>query len=95
MPPGHEHAAQCLQALQVETEVSGVIDRGLLQIIEIGRIVDVTECNNLMKSDPKMGLERRDVRIRDRPRTEAHAAAPSRDNRAGTKSRDSVGSSVC
>ncbi len=65
MTPGHEHAAQCLQPLQIETEERRMVDRGLFQIIEIGRVVDVTERIDLMEPDPKIGLERWNLRIRE------------------------------
>ena len=56
--PGHEHAPQSLQPLQIETEERRMVDRCLFQIIEIGRVVDVTERVDLMEPDPKIGLER-------------------------------------
>ena len=36
-----------------------MVDCGLLQVIEIRRVVDVTEGINLMEPDRKIGLERR------------------------------------
>jgi hypothetical protein len=36
----------------------------LFQIIEIGRVVDVTQCIDLMKPNSEKGLERWNARIR-------------------------------
>jgi hypothetical protein len=65
MPPSHEYAAQSLQPLQIETEEGRMVDCGLFQVIEIRRVVDVTEGIDLMESDPKKGFERRDPGIRE------------------------------
>jgi hypothetical protein len=63
--PGHKHAPQSLQPLQIETKVGRVVDCGLFQVIEICRVVDMTEGIDLMEPDPKIGLERRNSRIRE------------------------------
>ena len=68
MTPGHEHASQFLQPRQIETKEGRMVDRRLLQIIEIRRVVDVPECIDLMEPDSKKGFERWNVHIRDRPR---------------------------
>jgi hypothetical protein len=65
MAPGHEYAAQSLQPLQIETKEGRMVDCGLFQVIEIRRVVDVTEGIDLMESDPKKGFERRDPGIRE------------------------------
>jgi hypothetical protein len=65
MSPGYEHAAQFLQPLQVETEKRRMVDRGLFQIIEIRRVVDVAECIDLMKPNPEKALERWNPDIRE------------------------------
>jgi hypothetical protein len=52
-----------LQPRQIETKVGRMVDCGLFQVIEIGRVVDMTEGIGLMEPDPKKGLECRDTRI--------------------------------
>jgi hypothetical protein len=34
-----------------------MVDRGLFQIIEVGRVVDMTERIDLVEPDPKKGFE--------------------------------------
>jgi hypothetical protein len=42
-----------------------MVDCGLFQVIEICRVVDMTEGIDLMEPDPKICLERRNPRIRE------------------------------
>jgi hypothetical protein len=65
MTPGYKHAAQSLQPLQIETKEGRMVDCGLFQVIEIRRVVDVTEGIDLMEPDPKKRLKRRDSCIRE------------------------------
>jgi hypothetical protein len=42
-----------------------MVDRRLFQVVEIRRVVDMTEGIDLMEPDPKIGLERRDPCTRE------------------------------
>ena len=65
MAPSHEYATQLLQPMHIETNEGRMVDGGLFQVIEIRRVVDVTEGIDLMEPNPKMGLECRDLSIRE------------------------------
>ena len=60
-----------------------MVDCGLFQVIEIGRVVDVPEGIDLMEPDSKKGLECRVTRIWECARMQGHAALPWRAIRVG------------
>jgi hypothetical protein len=44
--------------LEIETEEGRMVDCCLFQVVEIRRVVHVTEGIDLVEPDPKIGLER-------------------------------------
>jgi hypothetical protein len=65
MTPDHEHAAQSLEPLPVETEERRMVDSSLFQIVEVRRVVHMTERVDLMKPDSNIGFEWCSLRIRE------------------------------
>ena len=72
-----------------------MVDRGLLEVVEVHRVVDVAEGIHFMKSDAETLLEQLSVKIRDGSRTVSHAAVPRCDTRFGTIGVASADSIVC
>lgn len=65
MAPRHEYTTQSLQPLHIETKEGRMVNCGLFQVIEIRRVVDMTEGVDFMEPDPKIGLECRGLSIRE------------------------------
>lgn len=63
--PRNEHATETSKSVQRKTEKRCMIDRSLFQVVEVRRVVRVTERVHLMKSDAEARLEQLGAGIRD------------------------------